>query len=123
VHTQPKGGERSSAAADSARESRQWKIFRRGWPRRHRVARLEAGEDVPGGLRRSLERASIVSRTPAAFVRLKIVDHYEVIPLEGWSEILGLRRALSFPGHCPVDCTRRGHAILAQSATKVIVFQ
>src|SRR6516164_3272742 len=45
----------------------------------------------------------------------KIVDHYDVVPLEGWSKTALDVGQESLPGHCPVDCARRRHAIVAQS--------
>jgi hypothetical protein len=50
-------------------------------------------------------------------MRRKIVDHHDVVPLEGRGET-ALDVGHESTVHCPVDCTRRRHAILAQSGNE-----
>jgi hypothetical protein len=58
------------------------------------------------------------SANTGGFVRRKIVDNDDVVPLEGRRETALDVGHESLSVHCPVDDTRRGHAILAQSGNK-----
>jgi len=112
------GGELSGERSDTTAQARNCALARLAQIGLHlaegHLDRVQVGGIFGQIAKRRAARFDGLADT-GGLVRWKIVEHDDVITLEGLDETTLDVGQESHSGHCAIDCVRRRHAILAQS--------